>query len=57
MGGFHTVMMFLGVIGIYFKNAGLQDILIQSGGLADGSAMFSDRSYIKTGLVTITNCA
>ena len=28
MGGFHTLMMFLGIIGIRFKDAGLQDILI-----------------------------
>ena len=37
MGGSHT-LMFLGVIGIRFKDAGLQDILIQSRVLADGSA-------------------
>ena len=28
MGGFHTLMMFLGIIGIRFKDVGLQDILI-----------------------------
>ena len=28
MGGFHTLMMFLGIIGTRFKHAGLQDILI-----------------------------
>ena len=38
MGGFHTLMMFLGIIGSCFKDAGVQDILIQSGVLADGSA-------------------
>ena len=38
MGGFHTLKMFLGVIDTRFKAAGLQDILIQSGVLADGSA-------------------
>ena len=38
MGGFHTLMMFLGFIGTHFKDAGLQDILIQGGVLAGGSA-------------------
>ena len=28
MGGFHTLMMFLGIIGIRFRDVGLQDILI-----------------------------
>ena len=38
MGEFHTLMMFLGVIGTRFKDSGLRDILLQSGVLADGSA-------------------
>ena len=37
MGGFHT-LMFLGIVGTRFKDAGLRDLLIQSGVLADGSA-------------------
>ena len=38
MCGFHMLMMFLGVIGSHFKDAGLQDIFILSEVLADGSA-------------------
>ena len=38
MEGFHILMMFLGIIGTRFKHAGLQDILIHSGVLTDGSA-------------------
>ena len=38
MSRFHVLMMFLGVIGTHFKDDGLQDVLIQSGFLADGSA-------------------
>ena len=37
MGGFHTMMLLLGIIGTHFKDAGLQDILIQSGVSAEGS--------------------
>ena len=35
MSGFHTLIIFLGVIGTCFKDAGLQDILIQSRVLAN----------------------
>lgn len=38
MGIFHTLMMFLGNIGKRFGDAGLKDILVQSGVLAEGSA-------------------
>ena len=38
MGGFHTLIIFLGIIGTCFKDASLQDILIQSGVLVNGSA-------------------
>ena len=38
MGGFHTMMLLLGIIGTHFKDAGLQDILIQSGVSDEGSA-------------------
>ena len=34
---FHMVMMYLGIIGKRFKDAGLRDILIQSQVLAEGS--------------------
>ena len=35
MGGFHTLMMFLGVTGTRFEDAGHQDILIPSAVLSD----------------------
>ena len=38
MGGFNTLIIFLGIIGTCFKDASLQDILIQSGVLVNGSA-------------------
>ena len=38
MGGFHTLMMFLGVIETRFKGYGLHDILLQIEVLVDGSA-------------------
>ena len=37
LGIFHTIMMFLGIIGKRFGDAGLRDLLIQSGVLAEGS--------------------
>ena len=37
MGGFHTLMMALGVVGKRFADAGLKDTLIQSGVVAEGS--------------------
>lgn len=37
LGEFHTAMSFLGVIGKRFKDSGLQDILIESGTVAEGS--------------------
>ena len=37
LGTFHMVMMYLGIIGKRFKDAGLRDILIQSQVLAEGS--------------------
>ena len=38
MGGFHTLMMALGVIGKRFGDAGLKDVLIQSETITEGSA-------------------
>ena len=37
LGTFHTIMMYLGIIGKRFKDAGLRDILIQSEVIAEGS--------------------
>ena len=37
LGTFHMAMMYLGIIGKWFKDAGLRDILIQSQVLAEGS--------------------
>ena len=37
LGTFHTIMMFMAVISKRFKDAGLRDILVQSGVLAEGS--------------------
>jgi len=37
LGEFHTVMMFLGVIGKRFRDAGLEDVMIESGIVASGS--------------------
>ena len=38
MGPFHLLMMYLGVIGLRYRDAGLRDVAIQSEILADGSA-------------------
>ena len=37
LGMFHMLMMYLDIIGIHFKDAGLRDVLIQSQILAEGS--------------------
>ena len=37
MGGFHLLMMFLGVIGTRFGDAGLRDLAVQSNVIAQGS--------------------
>lgn len=37
MGTFHVLLMFLGVIGARFKDAGMKDVYIQSGIVAEGS--------------------
>lgn len=37
LGMFHMLMMYLGIIGKRFKDAGLRDVLIQSQTLAEGS--------------------
>ena len=38
MEGFHTICTFLAVIGKRFQDAGLQDVCVESGVIADGSA-------------------
>ena len=37
MGTFHVLLMFLGVIGAHFKDAGMKNVYIQSGIVAEGS--------------------
>ena len=37
LGGFHLLMMLLGVMGIWFGDAGLREIAIQSEAVAEGS--------------------
>ena len=37
LGGFHLLMMLLGVMGMRFGDAGLREIEIQSGAVAEGS--------------------
>lgn len=37
LGEFHTTMSFLAIIGKRFRDAGLEDILIESGVVAQGS--------------------
>lgn len=37
LGVFHTICMFLGVIGKHFRDAGLRDVCIESGTVAEGS--------------------
>ena len=47
MGTFHTLMMFLGIIGHRFKDAGLKDVLVYSGVYAEGSinSVLTGKSY------------
>ena len=37
MGGFHLIMMLLGVIGTRFGDAGLRELAIESDAIAEGS--------------------
>ena len=47
MEGFHTICTFLAVIGKRFQDAGLRDVCVESGVIADGSAagVLECRSY------------
>ena len=47
MGVFHTICTFLAVVGKRFQDAGLRDVWVKSGGIADGSAagVLEGRSY------------
>ena len=45
LGTFHTICMFLAVIGKRFGNAGLRDIAIESGVIAEGSLKSEGKQY------------
>ena len=47
MGGFHLIMMLLGVIGTRFGDASLRELAIESDAIADGSIerVLNDKNY------------
>ena len=47
MGAFHTICTFIAVIGKHFQDAGLKDLCIESGVVAEGSVsgIFNGRHY------------